>query len=144
MAHCGIIPQPLRHTGLVRLIVLSGFTSATEVKAAEIKFATYRLADVKDIFGLQFKEFAVLRSCTVFSNLDIGFLFSFAVMESNMVREYAEEVVITKKYADWIVALSYVLFLSTIKTGFKNIKITKRIALSAGFFCCFFQCVGCL
>lgn len=44
MAHCGIIPQPLRHTGLVRLIVLSGFTSATEVKAAEIKFATYLLS----------------------------------------------------------------------------------------------------
>lgn len=38
----------------------------------------------------------------MFSNLDIGFLFSFAVMESNMVREYAE---------GWIVALSYVLFL---------------------------------
>lgn len=71
----------------------------------------------------------------MFSNLDIGFLFSFAVMESNMVREYAE---------DWIVALSYVLFLSTIKTGFKNIKSTKRIALSAGFFVVFFQCVGCL
>lgn len=81
----------------------------------------------------------------MFSNLDIGFLFSFAVMESNMVREYAEEVVVTNKYAEgWILALSYVLFLSTIKAGFKNIKITKRIALSAGFFCCFFQCVGCL
>lgn len=66
----------------------------------------------------------------MFSNLDIGFLFSFAVMESNMVREYAE---------GCIVALSYVLFLSTIKTGFKNIKITKRIALSAGFFVVFFS-----
>lgn len=67
----------------------------------------------------------------MFSNLDIGFLFSFAVMESNMVREYAE---------GWIVALSYVLFLSTIKTGFKNIKITKRIALSAGFLLFFSVC----
>lgn len=79
----------------------------------------------------------------MFSNLDIGFLFSFAVMESNMVREYAEEVVVTNKYAEgWILALSYVLFLSTIKAGFKNIKITKRIALSAGFFLLFFSVCG--
>lgn len=34
----------------------------------------------------------------MFSNLGIGFRFSFAMMESNMVREYAEEAVITNKY----------------------------------------------
>lgn len=35
VAHCRIIPQPLRHAGLVRLIVVSGFTLTTEVKASK-------------------------------------------------------------------------------------------------------------
>lgn len=41
VAHCRIIPQPLRHAGWVGLIVLSGFTLSTEVKAAKVKLATW-------------------------------------------------------------------------------------------------------
>lgn len=107
VAHRRIIPQPLRHAGLVRLSVLSGFTLATEVKAAKIKFAThplpFRVPAIKgDILDYKithppgvchFKEWFMITS------FGIVFPFYFAMMEPTMVSECDEECLVVCKCA---------------------------------------------
>lgn len=87
---------------MVRLIVVSGFTLTTEVKAAKNKICntTLNLFKVKDALGLKihtstgsFKELCLISN---FSELCFFFL---SKMEPSVVSEHAAECLVTVKCA---------------------------------------------